>query len=184
MLLGSFPSPNPTRVIRAPCKGSEVIFYPIEDLVGVVVFENKGKNEKVWQGGPCVGAHNHPRLSASGQTPTQRGPNDRRGADLNPPSPLGANRMEMKMKEDRVPSARTQELVTAELHHALQYLIGVHRVPVAEVFAIMHAEIVTQIGCMFGGKIAAECCESAARRIGEMHPRSEFDSAMAGAVLQ
>ena len=131
----------------------------------------------------CWGTKSPPFVGEWANPDTAR-PRHRRGAELNPPSPSGANRMEMEMMEDRVSSEKTQEIVAAELHHAMPNLIGVHGVPVAEVLAIMHAEIVTQIGRMFGGRIAAECCESAARRLVKMHPRSEFDLAMAGAVLQ
>ncbi|MDP1576330.1 MAG: hypothetical protein Q8L76_06125 [Cypionkella sp.] len=82
------------------------------------------------------------------------------------------------------PSEETCAAVTAELHHAIRHLMGVNGVSVTQILAVMHAEIVTQITSVFGGRVAAECCEAAAKRVAEMPPKADFASDITGAVMQ
>lgn len=90
------------------------------------------------------------------------------------------------MTTENTISDATQTTVKAELHHALLHLLHVDKVPVNEILAVAHAELVNQIVSFFGGDFAIEVCQSAARRLAELPPGLEMDAAAAkaGAVMQ
>ena len=70
-------------------------------------------------------------------------------------------------QKNTVPDA-IQDVITAELHRSLHYLIAAQGVPVTHVLAVMHAEIVMQMAALFGGKAAAECIAAASGRVASL----------------
>lgn len=63
-----------------------------------------------------------------------------------------------------IPEA-TQERIIAEMHRAMRHLHSLEGVSVLEILVTMHAESVMQIANFFGGVVAADCCDSAAKRV-------------------
>ncbi len=88
------------------------------------------------------------------------------------------------MDPGMTPDERVCATVVAELHHAMRHLMGVNGLSVTEILSVMHAEIVTQITSVFGGRVAAECCEAAAKRVAELPPKADFAADITGAVMQ
>ena len=88
------------------------------------------------------------------------------------------------MDPGMTPSEETCAAVMAELHHAIRHLMGVNGLSVPQILAVMHAEIVTQITSVFGGRVAADCCEAAAKRVAKMPPNADFAADTSGAVMQ
>ena len=186
MALGSFLGKLCTRVIRTPLHRSGVLFYHLTVDVAVVGLDIISEKSKKLAGWAMCRAQNHPRYSVSGKTPKQRGLCLRgwRGAEFNQSYLPTPKKLERTMDPGMTPDERVCATVVAELHHAMRHLMGVNGLSVTEILSVMHAEIVTQITSVFGGRVAAECCEAAAKRVAELPPKADFAADITSAVMQ
>jgi ABC-type branched-subunit amino acid transport system ATPase component len=111
-----------------------------------------------------AGKPKHPRSTASGKTPSQCGDLRLAALTLTPVRDAGDITERIMMDQKTIP-ADVQERVTAELHRAFRQLHLLDGISVAEILAVTHAETISQLTSHFGGKVAAECAEMAARRV-------------------
>ena len=60
---------------------------------------------------------------------------------------------------------KTQAKIIAELHRTIRHLLGVEGCSVPEILVCIHAETITQMTGFFGGRVAAEICDLASKRV-------------------
>ena len=107
-----------------------------------------------------------------------------RGTKLHPVCCGGRNCGEIEMPQE-IPD-KTQAKIIAELHRTVRHLLEVEGCSVPEILVSICAETVSQMTGFFGGKVTAEICELAAKRV-VCIPSDPFiaaDAAGARRVLQ
>ena len=84
------------------------------------------------------------------------------------------------MKEEI--SDKTKATIIAELHRTMWHLLGVEGCSVPEILVVTHAEIISQIAGLFGGRTAVEICEMAAKQVALIPPNSRIATAATAPV--
>jgi hypothetical protein len=128
---------------------------------------------------PFVGSWVNPDTAR----PTANSCGTGRGADLSPLVRDAGDITERITMDQKTIPAEVQERVTAELHRAFRQLQFLDGISIAEILVVTHAETISQLTSHFGGKVAAECAEMAARRVSQI-PRDPVRATDCVGVMQ
>lgn len=74
------------------------------------------------------------------------------------------------------------EMIASAIRAQMAHLARVHEIPPPLILAVAHAEIMSLIAATYGGDIAADCAERAAKRVGGFPSFSENE--LAGMAAQ